>query len=233
MKPHLKIDIVSDVVCPWCYIGKRRLEKAVAQLKDDYTFELRYLPFQLSPDTPVEGENHKERLIAKFGSEERYEQLIRQVSDVAAGEGLDFHLEKQIMAPNTHALHRLIGYALQQGKQLEMVETLFKAYFEDALDLTQTDTVVQLAESIGLEGTKVREVLTTDAGTEHLDKQLYQNRLMGVSGVPYYIINDKYAVSGAQPTELFLEALPEIALKAPIQAPVVSGESCDIETGVC
>lgn len=233
MKPHLKIDIVSDVVCPWCYIGKRRLEKAVDQLKDDYTFELRYLPFQLSPETPAEGENTKERLVAKFGSQERYDQIIRQVTGVAAGEGLQFNLENQKVSPNTRGLHRLIGFALQQGKQLEMVETLFKAYFEEALDLTQTETVVQLAEGIGLNSEKVRAVLTGDAGSEQLDTQLYQNRLMGVSGVPYYIINDKYAVSGAQPTELFLEALPEIALKAPVQAPAASGEACDIETGVC
>ncbi len=233
MKPHLKIDIVSDVVCPWCYIGKRRLEKAVEQLKDDYTFELRYLPFQLSPDTPAEGENTKERLIAKFGSEDRYNQIIQQVSGVAAAEGLRFDLENQTVSPNTHTLHRLIGYAQQQGKQLEMVETLFKAYFEDRIDLTQTETVVQLAAGIGLDAEKVREVLVSNVGAEQLDKQLYQNRLMGVSGVPYYIINDKYAVSGAQPTELFLEALPEIALKAPIKAPVVAGEACDIETGVC
>lgn len=233
MKPHLKIDIVSDVVCPWCYIGKRRLEKAVEQLKDDYTFELRYLPFQLSPDTPAEGENTQERLVAKFGSRERYDQIIRQVTGVAAGEGLQFNLENQTVSPNTRGLHRLIGFALQQGKQLEMVETLFKAYFEDALDLTQIDTVVHLAEGIGLNAEKVREVLTGDAGAEQLDTQLYQNRLMGVSGVPYYIINDKYAVSGAQPTELFLEALPEIAVKAPVQAPAASGETCDIETGVC
>ncbi len=233
MKPHLKIDIVSDVVCPWCYIGKRRLEKAVAQLQDDYTFEIRYLPFQLSPDTPIGGENNRERLIEKFGSEERYLQIVRQVSGVAAGEGLHFDLENQSTSPNTLALHRLSWYAQQQGKQLEMMEALFKAYFEDKRNLTDTDTVVELAQSVGLDADNVRDVLASDTGTKEVDQLMYQNRLMGVSGVPYYIINDKYAVSGAQPSELFLEALPEIAVKAPIQAPVASGEACDIETGIC
>jgi predicted DsbA family dithiol-disulfide isomerase len=232
MKPHLKIDVVSDVVCPWCYIGKRRLEKAVTQLKDNYTFEINYLPFQLAPETPVEGENAKERLIAKFGSEARYHQLIKQVSDVASGEGLSFDLENQEVSPNTHSLHRLVWFAGQQGKQLEMVEALFKAYFEDKINLAATETVVKLAETVGLNAEKAREILTSDAGAMEVDQLLYQNRLMGISGVPYYIINDKYAVSGAQPTELFLEALPEIALKAPIQAPM-EGEVCDIETGVC
>ncbi|MFN8349714.1 MAG: DsbA family oxidoreductase [Spirosomataceae bacterium] len=232
MKPHLKIDIVSDVVCPWCYIGKRRLEKAVTQLKDNYTFEINYLPFQLAPETPVEGENAKERLIAKFGSEARYYQLTKQVSDVAAGEGLNFDLEHQEVSPNTHRLHRLVWFAQQQGKQLETVEALFKAYFEDRVNLADTETVVKLAETVGLNPDKAREILTSDKGTNEVDQRLYQNRLMGISGVPYYIINDKYAVSGAQPTELFLEALPEIAVKAPIQA-LAEGEACDLETGVC
>lgn len=232
MKPHLKIDVVSDVVCPWCYIGKRRLEKAVTQLKDNYTFEINYLPFQLAPEIPVEGENSKERLIAKFGSEERYHQILQQVSGVAAGEGLNFDLENQEVSPNTHGLHRLVWFAQQEGKQLEMVEALFKAYFEDRINLAVTENVVALAESIGLDTAKAREILTSDLGTTEVGQLLYQNRLMGISGVPYYIINDKYAVSGAQPTELFLEALPEIAVKAPIQAPI-EGEVCDIETGVC
>ena len=232
MKSHLKIDVVSDVVCPWCYIGKRRLEKAVEQLKDNYSFEINYLPFQLAPETPVEGEDSKERLIAKFGSEQRYYQILQQVSGVAASEGLQFDLENQAISPNTHGLHRLVLYAQQQGKQLEMVEALFKAYFEDRINLADVQNVIAIAESVGLEAAKVKEVLTSDWGKQEIDQMLYQNRLMGVSGVPYYIINDKYAVSGAQPTELFLEALPEIALKAPIQAPA-QGEACDMETGVC
>ena len=123
-------------------------------------------------------------------------------------------------------------YAQQQGKQLEMVEALFKAYFEDRVNLADVQNVIAIAESVDLEAAKAKEVLTSDWGTQEIDQMLYQNRLMGVSGVPYYIINDKYAVSGAQPTELFLEALPEIALKAPIQAPA-QGEACDIVTGVC
>jgi predicted DsbA family dithiol-disulfide isomerase len=125
-----------------------------------------------------------------------------------------------------------VWFAQQEGKQLEMVETLFKAYFEDKVNLADTENVVKLAEAVGLNAEKVRQILTSAAGTKEVDQLLYQNRLMGISGVPYYIINDKYAVSGAQPTELFLEALPEIAVKAPIQAPV-EGEACDIETGVC
>jgi len=214
MKPSLKIDIVSDVVCPWCYIGKRRLEKALTVLKDNYTLIINYLPFQLSPDTPIEGENTKERLVEKFGSEERYQQILQQVSEVAATEGLHFDLENQDTSPNTHRLHRLIWLAQQQGKQLALVEGLFKAYFEERINLANTDNVAAIAQNVGL--AQVQEVLMGNLGATEVDEQLYQNRLMGISGVPYYIINDKYAISGAQPTELFLEALPEIALKAPL-----------------
>ncbi|AYQ31133.1 DsbA family oxidoreductase [Runella sp. SP2] len=232
MKPHIKIDIVSDVVCPWCYIGKRRLEKAVDQLKDDYTFEISYLPFQLSPDTPLEGENMKERLSAKFGGEERFYELTNQVSNVAAGEGLEFDLLNQSISPNTHGLHRLVWFAQQKGKQLALVEAFFKAYFEDRVNLANVENVVAVAQSVGLDAEEVRQFIASDKGAEEVDQLLYQNRLMGVSGVPYYIINDKYAVSGAQPTDLFLQALPDIAVKAPIQAPT-QGEACDLETGVC
>ncbi|MFN4147533.1 MAG: DsbA family oxidoreductase [Runella sp.] len=227
-KPHLKIAVVSDVVCPWCYIGKRRLEKAVVQLKDTHTFEINYLPFQLSPDTPLEGENTKVRLVEKFGGEERYTQILRKVSDVAAGEGLRFNLENQEISPNTYHLHRLVGFAQRHGKQLEMVEALFKAYFEEAINLANKVEVMALAEKIGLNIHEVAAFLDSDEGKDELEAQLYQNRLMGISGVPYYIINDRYAISGAQPTEVFLEALPDIALKAPIE-----GQTCDTTTGLC
>lgn len=230
-KPSLQIDVVSDVVCPWCYIGKRRLEKAIQQLQDDYEIRVNYLPFQLSPDTPREGENTKERLSAKFGGEARYHQILRQVSSVAAEEGLDFHLENQAISPNTRTLHRLIAYAKQHGKQLAMVEVLFKAYFEEAINLTDLQSVVSLAASVGLDATEVEAFLLSSDGEAEIEQLLYQNQLMGVSAVPYYIINDKYAISGAQPTELFVQALPDIALKAPIT--LAEGETCDLAMGVC
>ncbi|MEZ4905474.1 MAG: DsbA family oxidoreductase [Spirosomataceae bacterium] len=213
MKPHLKIDIVSDVVCPWCYIGKRRLEKAIKEIEENYTFTINYLPFQLSPDTPAEGENTKERLIAKFGGEARYHQIIKQVSLVAAGEGLNFDLENQTISPNTHLLHRLAWYAQQQGKQLEMMEALFQAYFEQRMDLSKIENILTLAINVGLDAERVRALLVSDEGKEAIDQLLYQNHLMGVSGVPYYIINDKYAISGAQPTKLFLKPSPKLPKK--------------------
>src|SRR6267154_2555523 len=144
-KPLIKIDVVSDVICPWCYIGKRRLEKAIDQLKDKIDFEVEYHPFELNPNTPKEGLNHKEHLTEKFGGEERYQQLTNHVKGIAAQEGLQFKFGDHQLTPNTLDAHRLIAYAKQQGKQKEIKEALMSAYFEKQIDLTQTKNLVAIA----------------------------------------------------------------------------------------
>jgi len=150
-KPVVKIDVVSDVVCPWCYIGKRRLEKAIDQLKDKIDFEVEYHPFELNPDTPIEGVNHKDYLIKKFGGEARYQQLTNHVVGVAAQEGLKFNFGDDQITPNTLNAHRLIAFAKKHGKQPEMKEALMSAYFEKGVDLTQHKNLVNVAVAIGLQ----------------------------------------------------------------------------------
>ena len=228
VKPRIKIDVVSDVVCPWCYIGKRRLEKATKQLSDTYDFEVNYLPFELMPEMPAEGRNTCQHLTQKFGSEAQYRQIVQHVTQIAAEEGLKFDLFNQEKSPNTRPLHRVIDLAKQQGKQLAVVEAFFKAYFEDATDLTDIQNVLQIAEDAGMARAEVAQLLENKMGENELEELLYRNKLMGVSGVPYYIINDKFAISGAQPAEVFVEALPNIAAQAPL-----AGEACDTETGAC
>ena len=228
MKTRIKIDVVSDVVCPWCYIGKRRLEKAIAALSDAYDFEISYLPFELMPEMPVEGRNTRQHLVQKFGGEDRYNQIVNHVTEVAAGEELRFDLFNQEKSPNTRQLHRIIHFAQQENKQLATVEAFFKAYFEDAVDLTNRQNVLQVAESAGLSRQLVEKIMDTNEGKTELDALFYQNKLMNVSGVPFYIINDKFTVSGAQPAEMFIEALPNMAAQAPLV-----GEVCDVETGEC
>src|SRR5688572_33360049 len=120
IKPKIKVDIVSDVVCPWCYIGKRRFEKAIDTLKDKFEFEVEYHPFELNPDTPLNGVNQKEHLTRKFGGEDRYNQLTNHVTKVAQDEGLQFDFENQHVLPNTRNAHRVIQFAKQEGKQLEV-----------------------------------------------------------------------------------------------------------------
>jgi len=227
-KPKVTIDVVSDVVCPWCYIGKRRLEKAIEQLKDKLDVELHYHAFELNPNVPKNGYDQKAYLVEKFGGEERYEHLTNNVSSVAAQEGLHFNYALQKKSPNTFDAHRIIWLAAKEGKQLQIVEAFFKAYFEEGVDLTQQDNLISIASANGLDAGKVRELLNSDEGTQEVREREIVNGKQGISGVPFYIINNKYGISGAQPTEVFAEALPDIASKE-----LAQGEACDIDGNNC
>lgn len=210
-KEKIIIDVISDVVCPWCYIGKRRLEKAVNQLKDQYEFDIHYHPFELNPSVPKKGYDQKIYLSEKFGGMERYEQLTARVTEVAAQEGITFRYELQKISPNTFDAHRIIWYAGQEGKQLATVEAFFKAYFTEGIDLSKQENLIAVAVGAGLNKEKIEKLLQTEEGTVEIKKEYAFNQEVGVSGVPFYIINHKYAVSGAQPTEMFVNALTEIA----------------------
>lgn len=227
-KKKIKIDVVSDVVCPWCYIGKRRLEKAVEQLSGQYEFELNYHPFELNPEIPAEGVDLKVYLIQKFGGEQRYHQLTEHVKQVATGEGLKFDFVKQKTSPNTFDAHRIIWQGGKEKKQLPLVEALFKAYFEEGIDLSKKENLIAIAKENGLDENQVKALLDTNLGAYEVrsEEALYKN--LGVSGVPFYIINDKYAISGAQPAEVFVEALQGISTEAGNE-----GEACDVDGGNC
>ena len=208
--PKIKIDIVSDVVCPWCYIGKRRLEKAIDQLKEQVDVELEFHPFELNPDMPKEGKNQKEHLINKFGGEARYKQITDNVTNVAAEEGLNFNFDRQKISPNTRDAHRVIRYAKIEGKQAAVKEAFLKAYFEEGIDLSKKENVVTIAAKAGLNAIKVSYMLDSDEGLVEIELEERMNHQRGISGVPYFIINNKYAVSGAQPSEVFQKVLLEI-----------------------
>ncbi|MBK7652630.1 MAG: DsbA family oxidoreductase [Flammeovirgaceae bacterium] len=160
----IKIDIVSDVVCPWCYIGKRRIEKAMSTLADQFEFDITYLPFELNPQTPKEGFNQKEYLAKKFGGEARYNEITKQVTTVAAEEGLNFDFSKQRMSPNTRDAHRIIRYAKEEGKQLAVKEAFMKAYFEEGVDLTKKENLIAVSEKAVLTLKKISQLLDSDAG---------------------------------------------------------------------
>lgn len=227
-KSKIKVDIVSDVVCPWCYIGKRRMEKAMDELKDKFEFEVEYHPFELNPDMPKEGRNQKEYLAAKFGNEEKYNQITNHVVGVAAAEGLRFDFNKQKISPNTFNSHRLIAFAKQEGKQPQMKEALMSAYFEHGFDLTKNENLVKVAAQLGFDEKRVTDFLASDelAADVKMEEQINQQR--GISGVPFYIIDNKYGVSGAQPAEVFVNALTEIGSKVPTTA-----DACDVEDKNC
>lgn len=224
----IKIDIVSDVVCPWCYIGKRRIEKAIDQLKDQFEFEISYLPFELNAQVPKEGLDQREYLSNKFGGGDRFTQLTQHVTSVAATEGLKFDFNKQKVMPNTRDAHRIIWLAKQEGKQLAVKEAFMKAYFEEGIDLSNPKNLIAISVACGLSEEKVTALLRTDEGLKEVIATEKLNVQRGVSGVPFYIINDQYGISGAQPTEVFIQALTQIGGEVNATADV-----CDVESKEC
>jgi predicted DsbA family dithiol-disulfide isomerase len=227
-KQKIKVDIVSDVVCPWCYIGKRRIEKAMDALKNKYEFEVEYHPFELNPQMPAEGTNQKAYLISKFGGEARYNQLIGNVTKVAAGEGLNFDYDKQTVSPNTREAHRIIQFAKQEGKQLEAKEAFMKAYFEEGVDLSRKENLLSVAVKAGLTKETVAKLLSSDEGLAEIEAAERELQKLGISGVPFYIINNKYGISGAQASESFIEAFENIGTELN-----AAGAACAVDDKNC
>lgn len=213
MKATIKIDVVSDVVCPWCYIGKRRLEKAVAKLSSVYDFDIEYHPFELNPSTPETGVNQKEYLTKKFGGEDRYTELTNRVVGIAADEGLNLDFSKQLVSPNTRKAHSIIQFAREEGKQLAVKEAFMKAYFTDGVDLSKKENLISVAVQAGLDVTKVEKVLEDENAPIQIALAEQELSKLGISGVPFYIINNKHGISGAQSSETFKKAFEEIGLK--------------------
>ena len=227
-KPTITVDVVSDVVCPWCYIGKRRLEKAIDTLKDKYTFEIAYHPFELNPDTPADGYNQKEYLSKKFGGDDRFKQLTNHVTSIASEEGLQFDFNKQHVMPNTRDAHRIIQFAKEEGNQPAVKEALMKAYFEDGIDLSKKENLVAIAVQAGSEKEKIEKLLSGNEGRLEVELAEKELQKLGVTGVPFYIINNKYGVSGAQPSTSFIQAFEDIGSKIEM-----TGEACDTEAKNC
>ena len=202
----LRIDVVSDVVCPWCFIGKRRLEKAIA-LKADIPVEVHWRPYFLNDWVPREGIARTDYLTTKFGSVERYNQMAGRIKAAAAEEGLDYQLEKISRQPNTLDCHRLILWADAQGKAAEMKQRLMDLYFTDGADLSDRDVLVGAAVDCGMDGERVRGLLASDADVERVTQEAEQAKQMGIDGVPCFIFGGRFAVSGAQAPEYLAHAM--------------------------
>ena len=213
-KTTIKIDVVSDVVCPWCYIGKRRLEKAMQELAAQFDFEVDHLPFELNPDTPKEGRNQKEYLTDKFGGAARYQQITDHVTKIAAEEGLQFDYTRQTTSPNTREAHRLIWLGRQEGKSMVVNEALMRAYFEEGIDLSVKENLIGIAVKAGLNEKRVNELLDSEEGLAEVLFAEQLNHQRGISGVPFFIVNNQFGISGAQPVEVFVKALTQIAASA-------------------
>ncbi|MEH6403008.1 MAG: DsbA family oxidoreductase [Sneathiella sp.] len=205
----MKIDIISDTVCPWCYIGKRKLEKALSE-RPDLDVEIAWHPFQLHPEMPKEGADRKEFIAKKFGSEERARELYKNVQDAGALVDLPFEFGKVKRSPNTLNSHRLIKWSQSAGKQDAVVETLFRKFFVDGEDIGDTQVLIAAAEEAGMDKNLVADLLKSDADEEMIQGEDEKARQMGVSGVPFFIIDNKYALSGAQDPAAFLEVFEKI-----------------------
>jgi predicted DsbA family dithiol-disulfide isomerase len=219
-----RIDIISDAICPWCYVGKRHLEQALPALAEQgLAFTVQWHPFQLNPDMPEAGLDRREYRIAKFGSWERSQELDAQVAAAGRGEGLAFNFDRQSRTPNTLDAHRVIWFAGERGVQDAVVEALFLAYFTDGRNLSDRATLAEVATGAGLDRAEVDELLACDTGLDAVRAGEEQARSLGVSSVPFFIVNGKVALSGAQPPELFRQAF-EKAGEA-----VMAGEACEVD----
>jgi predicted DsbA family dithiol-disulfide isomerase len=200
----LQVYVMSDVICPWCFIGKRRLEKAIAAL--DSPVKVRWLPFQLNPTMPKEGISRREYRTRKFGSWERSLELDAQVAAAGKADGIHFAFDQVERTPNTLDAHRLIWLADKEGVQDAVVEALFRAYFTEGRDISNRQTLIDLVAEAGLERHQAEEVLNRGEGLEAIKEAEDLSRQFPVDGVPFFIIHGKITLAGAQQAEAFLEA---------------------------
>jgi predicted DsbA family dithiol-disulfide isomerase len=198
-----RIDVISDVICPWCYIGKRHLERALEILEDDHKlrFTVAWHPFQLNPDMPVEGADRAQYRLAKFGSAERSRQMDERITEVAATVGLAFHLDKLTRTPNTLKAHRLIWLAARKGVQDGVVETLFDGYFANGADLGDDKVLADLASRGGLDYDAALALLQGDEGKREVSTADQMARNCGIQGVPSFALQGHVLFSGAVPAE--------------------------------
>ena len=203
---NLSVDVISDVICPWCFIGKRRLEKAVTALDASHEVRVRWLPFQLNPQMPKEGVSRREYRTRKFGSWERSQELDAKVVAVGKEEGIHFAFDRMERTPNTLDAHRLIWLAETEGVQNAVVEALFRAYFTEGRDISNPQTLLDVVAEAGLDRSKAEGVLTSGGGQEAIREADELARRVRVEGVPCFILNGKVTLSGAQPPDAFLEA---------------------------
>lgn len=213
--PPLSIDIVSDVVCPWCYIGKRKLEAALAQRTDvdAQRVQVRWLAFQLNPDIPAGGVDRRSYLEQKFGGPERAQQIYARIKAAGDEVGIPFDFERIVRQPNTVDAHRLTAWAqdLDFDAADALVERLFRAYFVDGVNIGDIDALAALAGDAGFDATAARAWLASDAGRTAIEAEERRARALGVTGVPFFVFNQRLAVSGAQPPEVLLEAIEQAA----------------------
>ena len=209
----IKLDIISDPICPWCYIGKANLDRALLA-HPDHPFEIEWHPFQLNPDMPPEGMDRRTYLETKFGGKERAIEVYGRIEEAAIAAGLKMNFEGIARTPNTLNAHRLIHWAGLEGRQTAAVSRLFKAYFEDGADIGDAGVLADIAESIEMDRAIAERLLATDADLDDMRARDAHARERGVTGVPTFVIANQHVAPGAQPPELWANVIADLAAQA-------------------
>ncbi|MER9430211.1 DsbA family protein [Mesorhizobium sp. M0408] len=207
----ITVDVVSDVVCPWCFIGQKRLDKAIAAV--DIDVHIRWRPFQLDPTIPPEGKNRRDYMVAKFGSEQRIREIHARIEPLGEAEGISFTFDAIKVAPNTLDAHRLIRWAGTAGEAIQnrLVRRLFQLNFEEGANLGDHAVLIEAAREAGMDASVVETLLPTDADVEAVRTEIATASRMGISGVPCFLLEGKYAVMGAQDADTLADALRQVA----------------------
>jgi len=205
----VKLDIISDPICPWCYIGKSNLDKAL-ELVPDHPFTIEWHPFQLNPDMPAKGMDRRAYLEGKFGGKEGAVRAYAPVVEHAEAAGLTINLDAMKRTPNTIDAHRLIHWAGIEQRQTFVVDLLFKAYFVDGRDISDAEVLADIADTAEMDAAMVTRLLGTDSDIDDIRKRDAHSREMGVNSVPTFIIANQHAVPGAQPADMWAKVIADI-----------------------
>lgn len=210
---RITIDIISDVVCPWCYLGKARMELAIAEVQDEIGVDINWRPYRLNPDYPPEGVDQKKMLAQKLGGEERVAEAHRMLTNFGREVGINFNFDAIKVGPNTLDAHRLIHWAMTESRdaQEKVVSALFKANFEEGRNVGDHAVLLEIAERSGLDRAVIASLLASDADRDTVLAEIDAAQQIGVNGVPFFIFDQQYAVSGAQTPDVLAGALRDIA----------------------
>ena len=206
----MRVEIYSDMVCPWCFIGKRRWEKAIETAGYANHVQATWRPFQLNPTMPKSGMDRRTYLEAKFGGAEARREIEERLAKAGVADGIMFAFDRMARTPNTFEAHRLMWFAQQHKKQDDLAEGLFHAYFSEGRDIGDGQTLVDIAAEIGLDRDATRQFLASDQGVEVVREEEATGHGLGIQGVPYFVLNGTYAISGAQSPDIFVSALQKV-----------------------
>ncbi len=212
-RTRLCIEVVHDLVCPWCYIGVRRLLRTLRR-RPELQFELTWRPFLLNPDMPAAGMSRAEYVLRKFGGEDRARRLYLSITEIGLAEGVQFRFERIRRTPSSVDAHRLVRLAARYGRAGEMVEALFAAHFTDGRDLGELRVLTAVAASCGLDGEAARQFLLGDAEAEAIHAENLRAHRLGINGVPCFVVSGRHAIAGAQEPEVIERLLDVAAVEA-------------------